>query len=162
MKLQRLIVALVCLLGTTCLAQEASRTPPPRSNDLPFPPGFVPPPPGTEPSAAGTPAGPRPPANTPRPTPVPGPVATPATLPPNILAWDSESKDFNVKQGEGQAQFTFYFTNVSTTNVVINSAVASCGCTVPKLPPVPWTNAPGATGEIPVTMNLAGKSGTVI
>jgi len=90
------------------------------------------------------------------------PIASaPAALPANLLAWDSESKDYTVKPGEMQAQFTFYFTNISTTNVVINSAVASCGCTVPKMPALPWTNAPGASGEIPVTMNLAGKSGTV-
>lgn len=86
----------------------------------------------------------------------------PAALPANILAWDSESKDYHLKPGEMQAHFTFYFTNISTTHLVINSAVASCGCTVPKLPSLPWTNAPGATGEIPVTMNLAGKSGVVL
>jgi len=88
-------------------------------------------------------------------------MTVPPPLPGTILAWDSESKDYDVKPGEMQAQFTSYFTNISTTNVIINSAVASCGCTVPKMPPLPWTNAPGASGEIPVTMQLAGKSGVV-
>ena len=88
-------------------------------------------------------------------------MVVPQPLPATVLAWDSESKDYDLKQGEMQAQFTFYFTNISTTNVVINSALASCGCTVPKMPQLPWTNAPGATGEIPVTMQLAGKSGVV-
>lgn len=86
----------------------------------------------------------------------------PPPLPSNLLAWDSESKEYNVPPGEMQAPFTFYFTNVSSTNVVIANAVASCGCTVPKLQPLPWTNAPGASGQIPVMMNLAGKSGTVM
>ena len=88
-------------------------------------------------------------------------MTMPAAMGTNILAWDSETKDYNVKPGEMQAQFTFYFTNVSQTNVVIANALASCGCTVPKMPQLPWTNAPGASGEIPVTMNLAGKSGVV-
>jgi mono/diheme cytochrome c family protein len=80
----------------------------------------------------------------------------------NILAWDSESKSYTTKPGELEARFTFYFTNVSTETVTINNAAASCGCTVPKMPPLPWKNEPGATGEIPVTMNLAGKTGMVM
>lgn len=75
----------------------------------------------------------------------------------NLLAWDAETKESNAKSGETEAHWTFYFTNISEVPVVITSAAASCGCTVPKLPPLPWTNAPGAKGEIPVTMVLAGK-----
>jgi mono/diheme cytochrome c family protein len=75
----------------------------------------------------------------------------------NLFKWDADVKESTVKAGEPETHWTFYFTNTSEVPVVITSAAASCGCTVPKLPPLPWTNAPGATGEIPVTMNLAGK-----
>jgi mono/diheme cytochrome c family protein len=37
----------------------------------------------------------------------------------------------------------------------------SCGCTTAELPPVPWQLAPGTNGEIKLTVNLAGKMGTL-
>ncbi len=83
------------------------------------------------------------------------------SVPAAIMAWDADTKEQTTKPGELEAHFVYYFTNVSPENLIINSAAGSCGCTVAKLPPVPWTNAPGAVGEIPVTMNVAGKSGTV-
>ncbi|MSU59676.1 MAG: DUF1573 domain-containing protein [Pedosphaera sp.] len=88
-------------------------------------------------------------------TPLPAPAAPPQPM--NLLAWDAETKEYDAKSGEAEAHYTFYFTNISEVPVVITSASASCGCAVPKLATLPWTNAPGATGEIPVTMTLAGK-----
>jgi mono/diheme cytochrome c family protein len=38
----------------------------------------------------------------------------------------------------------------------------SCGCTTTELPHLPWTIAPGTNGHIGATVNLAGKSGTLI
>ncbi len=168
MKPACLFTTLFCLLGTVCFAadapSEAPRSIPVRLNDAPpTPPGL----PAIAPVVTQTSPTPPPPAHAPFVGRISSgvspaqPMTMPAPLGTNILAWDSESKDYNVKPGEMQAQFVFYFTNISTTNVVIANAVASCGCTVPKMPALPWTNAPGATGEIPVTMNLAGKSGTV-
>ena len=95
------------------------------------------------------------------PVPVPQVAALTTALPDGILTWDSVLKEYSAKAGDPEARFSFHFTNVSSANLVINSAAASCGCTVPKLPQLPWTNAPGAIGEIPVTMNLAGKNGVV-
>jgi mono/diheme cytochrome c family protein len=60
-----------------------------------------------------------------------------------------------------QGNFAFYFTNVSAKTVAINSAPASCGCTIPKLPALPWKIEPGSGGEIPVVMNVAGKTGLI-
>jgi cytochrome c553 len=37
----------------------------------------------------------------------------------------------------------------------------SCGCTTAQLPPMPWILAPGTNGQINLTVNLAGKSGTL-
>ena len=49
----------------------------------------------------------------------------------------------------------FNFTNVGTLPLVINQAIASCGCTVPEYPKTPIK--PGAKGQIKVTYNGAGK-----
>ena len=50
---------------------------------------------------------------------------------------------------------TFVFTNVGDGPLVINQAVASCGCTVPSYPKAPIM--PGQKGEIKVTYNGSGK-----
>jgi len=49
----------------------------------------------------------------------------------------------------------FKFTNVGDQPLVINQAVASCGCTVPEYTKDPIK--PGGSGEIKVTYNGAGK-----
>lgn len=46
-------------------------------------------------------------------------------------------------------------------SVAILSAHASCGCTQPQLPPLPWVLPPGTNGSIRVSVNLAGKSGSL-
>src|SRR5438552_218215 len=99
MKWHCLITTLVCSLGTICCAQEptqvVTRALPEQLDAPPLPPGYIPPNPLVQPPGAGgvnsSPAAP------------PPPVAAPTALPANILAWDSESKDYNVKQGEMQA-----------------------------------------------------------
>jgi mono/diheme cytochrome c family protein len=63
--------------------------------------------------------------------------------------------------GANEAHFIFNFTNVLSTNITILNVHPSCGCTTAQLPPLPWTIAPGTNGQIGVTVNLAGKSGTV-
>jgi mono/diheme cytochrome c family protein len=37
----------------------------------------------------------------------------------------------------------------------------SCGCTTAELPPVPWIIPAGASGQIKLSVNLAGKFGTI-
>ena len=49
----------------------------------------------------------------------------------------------------------FTFTNVGETPLVINQAVASCGCTVPEYTKTPVQ--PGEKGELKVTYNGTGK-----
>lgn len=83
-------------------------------------------------------------------------------LPDGMLAWDSETQEATVKFGTPQAFTAFTLTNISKEPITITSVRTSCGCTVPKLPPMPWTLDPGTNGTIQVTMNLAGKKGTVI
>lgn len=50
---------------------------------------------------------------------------------------------------------TFTFTNVGQAPLIINQAVASCGCTVPNYTKKPVL--PGQKGEITVTYNGKGK-----
>jgi mono/diheme cytochrome c family protein len=51
--------------------------------------------------------------------------------------------------------------SITPTAVTILSVHPSCGCTTAELPPVPWTLPPGTNSSIRVSVNLAGKSGTV-
>lgn len=89
--------------------------------------------------------------------PTPPPPAGP--LPANVLTFDADSKTVEVKSGEIEAKFTFYFTNVSSSEVSINALRPSCGCTAAKLPETPWKIAPGGNGPISATMNVAGSYG---
>jgi mono/diheme cytochrome c family protein len=82
-------------------------------------------------------------------------------LPDGVLAWDGESKETNVNANAAVAGFVFNFTNVSSSPIVILNVRPSCGCTTAKLPPLPWTLAPGTNGQMMATVNLAGKSGTL-
>jgi mono/diheme cytochrome c family protein len=125
------------------------------------------------PSAAGQPA-PRPPAaplvstTLPVVSPVVAvPPAVTATAPavavadPNAIQWDLETKEYSAKVGEAEAKFTFWLTNVSSSEVLVNGVRTSCGCTVAKLPSQPWRIAPGSNGPIEVAVSLAGKSGLI-
>lgn len=66
------------------------------------------------------------------------------------------SHDFGtITEGE-KVEHTFKFTNSGDADLVISSATASCGCTIPNWPKEPI--APGEDGEIRVEFNSAGKS----
>jgi len=111
------------------------------------PPGFVgpvqPPPPRTPPTVITSAA----------------PPPAPAALPADVLVWDADSKTVDVKEGEMSAKFTFYFTNVSHSEVSITALRPSCGCTAAKLPETPWKIAPGQSGPISAEMNVQGAYG---
>lgn len=82
-------------------------------------------------------------------------------VPTNVLAFDAEAKEYNAKPGELDIPFSFYVTNVSTNDVVIDRVHSSCGCTVAELPTLPWKLAPGQHGEIKVKMDVRGKTGQI-
>ena len=67
------------------------------------------------------------------------------------------TKDYSTKPGEDEAHFVFKVANLSAKEVVINRVQGTCGCTYPKMPAQPWRLRAGETGELPVTMKLAGK-----
>jgi mono/diheme cytochrome c family protein len=89
----------------------------------------------------------------------PAPAVTP--MDPNAIKWDAETKEYTPKAGEANAPFTFWLTNVSSSDVLVNNVRTSCGCTVAKLPAQPWRIPPGSNGPIEVTLSLAGKSGLI-
>jgi mono/diheme cytochrome c family protein len=86
----------------------------------------------------------------------------PAIVANTILAFDADTKEYQIKSNEVNAHFTFYVTNVSSEEVLINALRPSCGCTAAKLPEQPWRLAAGKGGPIEADMNIAGKHGTVI
>jgi hypothetical protein len=106
------------------------------------------------------------------PAPIPVPNARPARpipptpMPPpprdsDLLVWDATMKEMTVALGQTNAVFIFNATNVSDTLVVIDSLKPSCHCTTGALPSTPWLLPPHADGKISVTVDLAGKFGTV-
>ena len=58
-------------------------------------------------------------------------------------------------EAESIQKCTFSFTNIGEQPLVINQAVASCGCTVPEYTKTPIK--PGEKGTITVTYNGKGK-----
>jgi len=70
----------------------------------------------------------------------------------------------NVKQMTSYLQVTNVATvtnSISTTPVTILDVHPSCGCTTVELPPRPWLIPSGSNGLIKISVNLAGKMGTV-
>ncbi len=79
----------------------------------------------------------------------------------NILTWDAVAKAHNAKPGEQDIGFEFRFQNKTGGEVQVRRADSSCGCTVARLPKLPWTIAAGQSGSIPVTMDIRGKTGVI-
>lgn len=74
-----------------------------------------------------------------------------------VMKFDVLEHNFGtIKQGES-VTFEFKFKNSGKEPLIINTAVGSCGCTVPEYPKEPIK--PNGSGIIKVTFNSAGKSG---
>jgi hypothetical protein len=75
---------------------------------------------------------------------------------PAQIKFDKTTHNFGTfSEKEPKVTCSFTYTNVGDQPLVINQAVASCGCTVPE-----YTKEPvkaGEKGEIKVTYNGAGK-----
>ena len=75
---------------------------------------------------------------------------------PAEIKFDKLTHDFGTfSEKEPVVSCTFSFTNVGESPLIINQAVASCGCTVPEYTKTPIK--PGESGEIKVTYNGTGK-----
>lgn len=74
-----------------------------------------------------------------------------------VMTFEEQTFDFgDIVEGE-MVQHVFKFTNTGGSELVISNAVGSCGCTIPEFPRDPIQ--PGATEEMKVKFNSAGKSG---
>ena len=72
------------------------------------------------------------------------------------IKFDKLTNDFGTfSESSPVVTCTFTFTNVGNQPLVVNQAVASCGCTVPEYTKDPVK--PGEKGEIKVTYNGTGK-----
>lgn len=90
----------------------------------------------------------------------PKPAAEPEVKPEGPLPsfeFAEESHDFGAINEGDVVEHVFKFTNTGDAPLIISSATASCGCTVPLWPkePIPV----GEEGEIQVRFNSAKKSG---
>ena len=75
---------------------------------------------------------------------------------PAQIKFDKTTVNFGtISEKSPVATCTFTFTNIGEQPLVINQAIASCGCTVPEYSkePIPA----GGKGEIKVTYNGEGK-----
>lgn len=72
------------------------------------------------------------------------------------IKFDKTTHDYGTfNEAEGLKKCVFTFTNVGNEPLVINQAVASCGCTVPTYTKTPVK--PGEKGTISITYNGKGK-----
>ena len=141
----------VLFLGFGCTTKsEPPKPAPPAATNQPLP-QPVQPPTNVVPSVATT-----------APVYVPDMSHSGEPLPDGILAWDNLTKSTDAAADQAEAHFTFNLTNVSNDKVAIMNVHPSCGCTTAQLPPMPWVLEPGANGQIKLTVNLAGKSGTLV
>jgi mono/diheme cytochrome c family protein len=90
-------------------------------------------------------------------------VAPSRVLPPPVqekaFAWDALVKEHTAKTGELSAKLSFSLTNVTDNEVIINAVRTSCGCTVAKVPNLPWHIPAGSNGTFEIVADLRGKSG---
>ena len=71
------------------------------------------------------------------------------------IKFDKTSHDFGTFSEKDVQNCTFTFTNAGQAPLIINQAIASCGCTVPTYTKAPI--APGEKGEIKVEYHGKGK-----
>ena len=76
-----------------------------------------------------------------------------------IITFETNEYDFGkVLQGE-RLSYTFKFTNTGKSNLIIDGANSSCGCTTSTPPKAPIK--PGESGELKVTFDSKTKTGEV-
>jgi len=75
---------------------------------------------------------------------------------PAEIKFDKLTHDFGTfSESSPVVTYIFTYTNVGESPLIINQAVASCGCTVPEYTKTPIK--PGEKGQIKVTYNGTGK-----
>jgi hypothetical protein len=80
----------------------------------------------------------------------------------NILVFAREVESAWITNGAPEANYIFAFTNVGAAIITITNVALSCGCTTVDHPPLPWRLPPGAAARLPVTLEVAGRTGSVV
>ncbi|HQX51444.1 MAG TPA: DUF1573 domain-containing protein [Planctomycetaceae bacterium] len=86
---------------------------------------------------------------------------TPDQGSPVVISWDFLKQSQVVTEAQSSVLFHFQLTNVSQAAVAVESVTTSCGCTTIDSETLPYSLAGGETETIHVSMNVAGKRGTV-
>ncbi len=73
------------------------------------------------------------------------------------VEFDKVEYDFGMIEANAKVETEFIVKNVGEADLLISSATATCGCTVPDYPKQPLK--PGESAPIKVTFDPAGKSG---
>ncbi len=74
-----------------------------------------------------------------------------------FMTFDEKIHDFGTLIDGEVVTYKFKFKNTGTTDLIINNASASCGCTIPSYPKEPLK--PGGESAIDVQFNSSGKVG---
>jgi hypothetical protein len=74
-----------------------------------------------------------------------------------VMTFEESEHDFGNITQANRVSHTFTFKNTGSTPLVIESASAMCGCTVPEWPKEPI--APGESGKLSVEFDPTGKMG---
>jgi hypothetical protein len=74
-----------------------------------------------------------------------------------VISFAEYEHNFGRVNGGEKVSCIFSFRNAGTADLVINSAITSCGCTVPKYDKKPI--GPGKSGSLEVVFNTEGRSG---
>lgn len=77
------------------------------------------------------------------------------------LVFDAVRQEQRGVTAQFEIPFEFAFTNAATVAVTVESVRTSCGCTVARVPELPWTLAPGEGGRFTVALDARGRRGTV-
>ncbi len=82
-------------------------------------------------------------------------TSDPAAMP--VFTFEKDNHEFGEIQEGEKVTYAFKFKNTGNAPLVISSASATCGCTVPEYTKSPV--GPGEEGFINVTFDSSGKSG---
>ena len=74
-----------------------------------------------------------------------------------VISFSEIEHNFGQVQEGEKVGCIFTFTNTGNADLVINSAITTCGCTVPKYDRRPI--APGKNGSLEVVFNTEGRNG---
>ena len=84
-----------------------------------------------------------------------------ALVQPMPLVFDADVQEATSEPGDTNLVFHFQFTNTVPMQVTVERVHTSCGCTTPRLPPMPWVLEPGTNAAFEVALDLRGKRGQV-